>query len=1214
MRHFQTQQAWPRSARVSRVTFGDPSKVFQKNAALAGEIRKVFGEAPKTAGEAPALPFARFVRYAMICAMALTANLHAANLVQDASFEAGPRVWFEEAGKGDYHLIREIVSDAKDGRFVLAVQGWNQNGSTILSPRISLSGETFSATLDVRLRGEGSQPTVELLLLDEAGKHVLASFGKTQPGTAWSTLGKAGVKLASPAKAGRLGLRVSGAQKGVVLEIDRVGLFAGETLQSVSNNGEALLIEASTLADGKAWQTQSSDGGTMYFDPAFNETVLVGSDALKSAESGEVIKTISIRQGGDYRLWVRFLQTANFPGAFTMALRQNGKVIAEKTIEVSEKGKRTPWKWHWESVSAHLQPGQAELVLKRPAQGASSLSRRLDRFFLTNITDYEVKDVDFRQPVWMRFTNRSEETGAFCFWVFVHRHTGPLWYATPGMLSQGGFSQGYALPSDLEKWIAPGESSPWVRISDYLLPAGGRNNVQMIATRASHTEGFVEGRIRGDLEFAVGNEQRIVKTVPVDQEAPRILFTIPAEVKDGETDIQLGHDYVARGEATLPVAETGAEEPSKNIEVSGHLSLKEGMDDPVLLGRELHLMRRLGMQNTYHLFTTPEKAKARNKELGLFPAFAVTDLASLQTLSTKGEAVLEEAVQKHAEKMGPILQDIHRIMMADEPTAPKYETLTQQPEWKIKFQDWLREQNITPEMLGVDSWEAVTPVGPDAKEKQPELFYYTGLFRLHAMADLSKQAATVYRKHFPPSALTTVNLSPYVFSGISDEGGHDEYFLFRDEGKYPGLDLMWTEDWPGYGASLQQLSSYLAMLRVAGRPGNKPLGGFLVPYAQPEALRIQAYTWLSEGVRMLNFYSYGPWYAGIDSWSTRYGIYPEMAEIGREIRRLDPALEGMKRRPAQIAIVYNRTAGIWRDFAVNTEQDARYIHWALAHAGYDADIIPEEDIEAGKIANYRLIYLNGVQLRRETAEKLAQWVHEGGTLVGTAGAGTRDTFNRPLETLTAVFGAKSGRLQNVNSAGRARYETRKLPDLGQAQSQGDAPPVSFRTLGIREKLTALPGASVILQRSEAPAGVMNAWGQGRAIRLAALPGLAYLQEAVGEKEVPATMLPDGYQGELRDFIAWPAKLAGVEPVALEKNAPLAAVTRWDHPKRSILYIINYSGQPIPDFSLKIPDAVGFTKARTLRGKPVTLHPSAIPDALEIRFALDVADAVILEHE
>jgi len=128
-----------------------------------------------------------------------------------------------------------------------------------------------------------------------------------------------------------------------------------------------------------------------------------------------------------------------------------------------------------------------------------------------------------------------------------------------------------------------------------------------------------------------------------------------------------------------------------------------------------------------------------------------------------------------------------------------------------------------------------------------------------------------------------------------------------------------------------------------------------------------------------------------------------------------------------------------------------------------------------------------------------------------------------------------------------------------------------------------------------------------------LPGIAYLKDALGDEDIPARLL-DGYREELRDFIVWPAKLAGVQPVALEKNAPLAAVTRWDHPKRSILYVIDYSGKKTPNFSLRIPDAAGFTKARTLQGKPVKWKPSGNPGEWDILFPLDVADAVILERE
>lgn len=1133
--------------------------------------------------------------------------IHAANLIPDASFETGPRSWFPENGKDEYYAIREKVSKAADGQYVLAISGWDLRGSSVLSPPLPLEGTTFGATANVRLRGVDPDVDIELVLLDADGKKVLASFGKLRPGAEWAALKGEGVTIPEGVTEGRLGIHVSGPQKGMTLEVDQVGLFAGDAIGDVADKGETWQLEATALASGKGWMSVPRKGGDMYKDPAFSEeSVLVGYKPLPKDETGEVSRTIPIRHGGKYRLWVRFLQSQHDPpGNFTFSLRQNGKRIAEKTVDTSLRAGRIPWHWHWESLEAQLEPGEVELVLDRPPEHATPYERRLDLFYLTNNTDYEARDEDFRDPIYMRFVNASEETEPFCFWIFIRRAAGPRWHASPGMLGSGGLFPGYRVAADQEKWIAPGDATPWVRISDDLALSdwGGMNNIQMLATRKSHVDGMVPERIQGTLEFAIGDDHKIIKTIPVDQSAPRIFFTISADMREGGEGIVSSREYLARGEAALKGVPDSQEAPARHIEIGTNLSLQDGMDDPDLQRGELRLLERLGINNTFVPITTPDKAVERNKELGFLPVFGITRLDTPVILKKQGEEALDQVAAKLAETYEPILDKIHRIILADEPGGPKYETLLEEPD---HFRDWLKERDIPLSALGVASWEDVRPIGPEEKAKYPELFYQTGLFRLHAGVEPYKTAQRIYARHFPRTALMTVNLSPGVFMGTSNERGMDEYLLFRDE----GLGLMWTEDWSGHGASLQQMASYLAMLRVAGRPDNLPLGGYQVVTKDPIQQRVKTYLWLQEGPKMLILYAYGPAYAGIDSWAQHYEVYPELAKLGEEIRRMDPVMEGTQRLRPQIAILYNRTAGIWNDFAINTEQDARYIHWALAHAGYDADIIPEEDVEA--LSDYRLLFLNGPQLRPEAAKKIADWVHAGGVLVGTAGAGTRDHHDRPMDLLDNVFGASSVGLINANSAGRGRYETRTLPNLGDAQGGGEAetPPITFKTLAIRETLEPRPDATVFLRRGEKPAGTLHAWGKGTAIRLATLPGLAYLQEAIAEKW--PGLLPTDYRQEMRDFIAWPAKLAGVEPVVLSKSEPIATVTRWDHPERTLLYVINYAGKPAEDFRMVIPNVKEVTSARTLQGKPVEFEPTP-KGALEIRFPLDVADAVILEY-
>jgi hypothetical protein len=128
-------------------------------------------------------------------------------------------------------------------------------------------------------------------------------------------------------------------------------------------------------------------------------------------------------------------------------------------------------------------------VLTRPAGGASWVCRKIDLFVLSNRPGYVPRVEDLHPRGYLRFTNRSAGQEPFCLWLHVRRQQGPQWYANPGILSRAGLSEGYSVPADKSKWLASGRRSPWVPIRDYLLAAGGRNNLQIVATRKRHCVG-----------------------------------------------------------------------------------------------------------------------------------------------------------------------------------------------------------------------------------------------------------------------------------------------------------------------------------------------------------------------------------------------------------------------------------------------------------------------------------------------------------------------------------------------------------------------------------------------------------------------------------------------------------------------------------------------------------------------------------------------------
>jgi hypothetical protein len=426
------------------------------------------------------------------------------------------------------------------------------------------------------------------------------------------------------------------------------------------------------------------------------------------------------------------------------------------------------------------------------------------------------------------------------------------------------------------------------------------------------------------------------------------------------------------------------------------------------------------------------------------------------------------------------------------------------------------------------------------------------------------------------------------------------------------MSMIWTEDWLGWSAGPQHLSDILAVARAAGRPDNLPLGAYWVGDGTPLLMRMKFYTLLAGGVRTICSYNYGPWYASIDSWARKFEIYPVIRNCQFEAGTIEEALAGTVRRKTAVALLYNRTASIWCKGNAVAERNASFTHWALAHAGYDADFLPEEDIEAGELANYKVLYLDGTWLRRAAAQAIADWVRQGGTLFATAGAASRDEFDAPLDVLEPVFGARSENFAIHGAPGRPKYETRMAKALARLAPTPSlrVPVTELDQLFLTERLAPLPGAQTILTTAKGePAGVVNQVGTGLCVRVAALPGLAYVHEALQPPYEINSYLPTGFRAALRDFIAWPAQQAGAARVAAAAS-DIAEIVRYDGPERAVVFIIDHGGKPVQDFQFRLHDAGAIRQARAATGKPVTIRSEG-GGVLTVSLPMDGADAVVM---
>jgi hypothetical protein len=1136
------------------------------------------------------------------------------NLIPDASFESAQPLAFTARPTPTCHAEKHLAEGAEHGNWVMAIVGWDHTGSAVRSPALRLEAARYSAGISIRSFGAAEGAKVELLLVDSDGV-TRAAFGEAalDGQGAWRRLERMGVALGQPLEAAHLAIRVSGPQRGTRVEIDRVGFFEGDESGMIDGRFDFTWFEAEQLADGKAWNDVAH---LPYWYPEHPSggRFLSGSEAVAEQENRSVSRTVPVSVPGPHKLWWRFhsVNAAQNSGRFTIELRQAGKTVASK--EVHDAAEAYPRKYLvWDSISADLQIGEAEVVVSRPSEGVSSIARKLDLFALTDRMDYEPDIADFWPKGYMRFINESAQQEPFCAWMIVRRHR-PPWYARPGVLSAEGFSGTVSVPADESKWLAAGDASPWIEMNRYLLPSGGRNNASLLLTRKNHVAGLVQGRIRGKLEFAVGSPRRVVKSITIDQDAPRIIVALPFDFENLAHEIRGADDFIRPKEKMIAGWSSPEGPIAKHLDLAASLSLRHGQDPADLLAREVGILKALGFNNTFEACAKPEDALDFCRDRGLQPYFGISASAAWVMFEDgcpwrpQGER-MEAYFKSLAAENQPILRHVNKVRVMDEPGGPPFEHLRGCSNCQRMFVEMLKSEGVTPQQLGADSWPQVVIVTPDDRDSKPALYFHSVMFRLKAEAARERAIVEVKRRHLPDSARTYTNLVPLHSETLTWVARGTDPFLLQREG---GLESQWTEDWLAYGAHPRHAATALAMIRAAGRD-RQPIGMYVVgEAASPHVLRLKYYLAVAHGARHINVYNYGPWYDGIDAWSEDTALYPIVAGVQRELARIDDALAGTTRRASRVAILYNRTASIWEAPDGASQHDASYLHWALAHDGYDADFIAEEDVEAGGLDRYAVLYMTGAQIRRASAERIAAWVRDGGTLTGTAGAGSRDPYNRSLEVLDPVFGARSAGLELVGPLGRPRFELKSQQPLDEfrADGQGEPRPVAFRQFCYRESLDPLPAARVTLRnRAGVPAGVVNRFGRGVAMRFAGLPGVAYLHAAM---DVPgydaATYVPPKYPEDLRRMISEPCRLANLEPVARSRENALEVV-RYDAADRSVIFLIDNLNLH-RDVTVHLSDAGRFKRVESAAGSRVKVVPKA-GGVLELTLPLNVADALVL---
>lgn len=487
------------------------------------------------------------------------------------------------------------------------------------------------------------------------------------------------------------------------------------------------------------------------------------------------------------------------------------------------------------------------------------------------------------------------------------------------------------------------------------------------------------------------------------------------------------------------------------------------------------------------------------------------------------------------------------------------------PAQRRRFQDYLRSVSANdPAFFGAasfDDLDFVPQPSPAMPRAQRRLFYHSAVFRWLATAEYYARISDVYRQIFP-NILTMCNYSPYTvfYYGPGMDHGQNSFALPRAN----ACTGHWGEDWLSKSgvaslAGVQTESFFAAILRCGSSLHNQPTGIYLV-WKLGELDRKMGLL-VSQGLKAIHVYYWGPRYLGGGSPESSSHRVPTYAEINRAARAFGPAdeiiINGV-REPSRVAILYNRTSEMWGDGAEWRRTDRIYTFLALRQAHLPVDFVLEDDLTDERLQPYKVLYLNGANVRRSAIAAVARWVERGGLLCVTSATALRDEYDDPLPEATALFGVAqtpAGNSQGSFEVFQQVLTVHKPIDTVTFDETPLLPALKLPVVGVKTILTPADARPVARYADGSCAAAWRALGKGSVLTLGVMPGYLFAHNAPRDADEHAV----NYTPDRRALIA-KAPLSAAPPSTVYSD-PLAEVARFDHDSGIAVIVTDISYKP-----------------------------------------------------
>jgi hypothetical protein len=826
--------------------------------------------------------------------------------------------------------------------------------------------------------------------------------------------------------------------------------------------------------------------------------------------------------------------------------------------------------------------------------------------------------------VFVRFQLVEPKGGKYHVALGGYIHRDP-WYLPAAVVPPGA-------DKDAAKQVAAGEFTPWfdlrkhagARLHGRMARAGGVAEFPNVTARFVTSDKSESRSVLIELATAP-DEKRIVKRFKESFTGDLTSFLVSPQLARDAAELECASEMTNRRLAWAKEASKGkAVSPERLIIQTSFWSPQR----PELNLKEAEVLRLLGFNVVGN-----QMPEVRQKFSFRVPGH--THDAPFGPGVTREQIEQSMARQAKGHK-GKLLPGVP-FNFSDEITAG---TLGDNKQALAHFHAWLGQQGIKPADLGVKELTEVLPIEtPDALRARQKLdsrsanrvFYFTSRFRQEATTERFRWLTESFHKHFGDGPLTSTLVAdhPY-FSGTGLGMGMGpnpawgrpalaaDWF---DLARRRAVDLAGIEDWMGlqymYGPNytwegFQLMGFQAAIFRSASR-GQLPIIAWITPSDETN-LRLKSASALCQGAKHFFYWTYGPTCTSTENyWSDLRGAYDGVVNMTRQLAAAESIIAPGKPRPTRLAVLYSISSDLWQPFGYVSMLERRGTYLALVHDQYLVDFLTEEDIDAGRLKDYDVLYATDPCIKQSAAARIVEWVKAGGHLYGSTAAGTRNEFNEEVVGLAPAFGIAPAVEVKVQPG---RYHIRgALNSLSYLDQLALKPDGQLGAIGVQVRMKPTTGTVAGTFADGSPAAIRHRFGKGEAFCVGTCPGIAYIKEA---KFVPRE-LKEQWPAPLRQTINATARQRGVARLA-ELSHPVVEAGVYDAEEGTALVLANFTYQPIEALKVRlfVPRPVKSVRSVERQELKFTAepaprdHPPGYPHMVTFALPLGLNDIVILK--